>query len=453
MSTHLERALTALSDNRPDELRNALIAAWKQRRSPRLAKLVDLLDQRWPDELPATLEKIVGPRVADSFERLRKLDTLDDPRLSRFAIDSLAHPPFTAPTAEEFLAHLVKTIVRLRDSRLAGRAKEIREVLRVRLTRAPMRDALIEQVSDAVATIADRAPGEPDAAEKALEDELVRRLEPLGAAAATAEGFLAAIYANPADDTPRLVYADWLLERNDPRGELITLQFRRRDGQSSPAELAREQALLKRHGRAWLGALAPVISFGKGYSRSTFERGFLSVADIILSVGKKLEPLWTNPAWATVERLEGSWPTELLERAPLRGLKSIQRRLDASSIRKLPRENLRAIETLELISLDGISRELLAVTFPALRSIELLLEKPALADVQHAASLGVHLVTVHQWVRDDDDAHRRFEETLRAIEGTAATAGELRLTPPYKKWPRPGPVVLLNRDGRWARAS
>ncbi|HKB04413.1 MAG TPA: TIGR02996 domain-containing protein [Gemmataceae bacterium] len=35
--------------------------------------------------------------------------------------------------------------------------------------------------------------------------------------------FLRAIYADPADAAPRLVYADWLDERNDPRGEAIRL--------------------------------------------------------------------------------------------------------------------------------------------------------------------------------------------------------------------------------------
>lgn len=33
----------------------------------------------------------------------------------------------------------------------------------------------------------------------------------------------AEIVQAPHDDAPRLVYADWLLERGDPRGELIAL--------------------------------------------------------------------------------------------------------------------------------------------------------------------------------------------------------------------------------------
>lgn len=38
-------------------------------------------------------------------------------------------------------------------------------------------------------------------------------------------GFLRDILANPDDDGPRLVFADWLTQRGDPRGELIVTQI------------------------------------------------------------------------------------------------------------------------------------------------------------------------------------------------------------------------------------
>jgi uncharacterized protein (TIGR02996 family) len=38
------------------------------------------------------------------------------------------------------------------------------------------------------------------------------------------EAFLQAIWENPEDDTPRLVYADWLQEKGDPHGEFIHVQ-------------------------------------------------------------------------------------------------------------------------------------------------------------------------------------------------------------------------------------
>ena len=41
---------------------------------------------------------------------------------------------------------------------------------------------------------------------------------------ADAEGFLQRIRAYPDDDVPRLIYADWLDEQGDPRGEFIRVQ-------------------------------------------------------------------------------------------------------------------------------------------------------------------------------------------------------------------------------------
>jgi uncharacterized protein (TIGR02996 family) len=35
------------------------------------------------------------------------------------------------------------------------------------------------------------------------------------------EAFLGAILAEPGNDLPRLIYADWLEERGDPRAELL----------------------------------------------------------------------------------------------------------------------------------------------------------------------------------------------------------------------------------------
>lgn len=38
------------------------------------------------------------------------------------------------------------------------------------------------------------------------------------------QAFIQAILANPTDDSPRLVYADWLEERGDSRGEFLRIQ-------------------------------------------------------------------------------------------------------------------------------------------------------------------------------------------------------------------------------------
>jgi uncharacterized protein (TIGR02996 family) len=59
------------------------------------------------------------------------------------------------------------------------------------------------------------------------------------------ESLLHAIREAPADDTPRLVLADWLEEQNDPRGELLRLHLRLRRQPPGPDSLAAEARLRK----------------------------------------------------------------------------------------------------------------------------------------------------------------------------------------------------------------
>jgi len=62
---------------------------------------------------------------------------------------------------------------------------------------------------------------------------------------------LASILANPADNDARLVYADWLSQNGDPRGELITVQCAIAAKGRNTALEKREKELLKRHKATW----------------------------------------------------------------------------------------------------------------------------------------------------------------------------------------------------------
>ncbi len=84
---------------------------------------------------------------------------------------------------------------------------------------------------------------------------------------------LAGVLANPTDDAPRLVLADWLNERGDPRGELIQVQCSLAANQRPNPHLEeRQRALLERHGQAWLGEL--------GFRTAEFTRGFVEEVEL-----------------------------------------------------------------------------------------------------------------------------------------------------------------------------
>ena len=128
------------------------------------------------------------------------------------------------------------------------------------------------------------------------------------------EGLLAAIAADPDDDTPRLVLADYLDERDDPLGEFIRLQMALeplRIPRDDPAEelerhkrLAgippsadqrdedwlvarqrrRERELLRAHEAEWLGKAASLEQDSpQTYFGPEFRRGFVASAQVGLT--------------------------------------------------------------------------------------------------------------------------------------------------------------------------
>ena len=87
--------------------------------------------------------------------------------------------------------------------------------------------------------------------------------------AVTERELLAAIHAEPQIDEHRRVYADWLAERGDPRGEFIHLQLAAGDGHVTEDARARMRALVRAHAKAWLGPLDRVLD----RNSVMFERG------------------------------------------------------------------------------------------------------------------------------------------------------------------------------------
>jgi uncharacterized protein (TIGR02996 family) len=158
----------------------------------------------------------------------------------------------------------------------------------------------------------------------------------------------AAIAAAPDDDAPRRVYADWLVERGDPRGEFIQLGLEVRglaDGERAAA-VRRRAELAVAHRREW----APVecARFARGFAEELWVtlggqpmtgEGPLLLPRIVHTSGPSsgtLEGLLTSPAAATIEELHltiyaspDTMIAVLLEYPPprLRGL-SLRGRLD-----------------------------------------------------------------------------------------------------------------------------
>jgi uncharacterized protein (TIGR02996 family) len=107
--------------------------------------------------------------------------------------------------------------------------------------------------------------------------------------------FLAEIAAHPDDDTPRLVFADWLEEQGDARAEFIRAQCQRaRLAWTAPRWwdlLDREERLLATHAKQWLAEPPRLRNVTWGWEPQSFssrlesgtrafQRGFVETAKV-----------------------------------------------------------------------------------------------------------------------------------------------------------------------------
>jgi uncharacterized protein (TIGR02996 family) len=205
------------------------------------------------------------------------------------------------------------------------------------------------------------------------------------------EGFLRTIIDNPDDDAPRLIFADWLEERGDLRGEFIRIQCaltRLAIGdERRPDLIRREQALQVEHGETWLGPLKLLVKgwqFRRGFVESATLPGrqFLIRATEIFNLAPIRELRLTNlgmgnfPAddLAAIEQLTRVDALELAGAAGDERISAILRSKRLKQITRLQLDEVRCGEqTLRLIS---------RANFPRLAALELIDN-----DLSHFANL------------------------------------------------------------------
>ncbi len=123
-----------------------------------------------------------------------------------------------------------------------------------------------------------------------------------------ARGFLEDIVAHPDDNTPRLVFADWLEEQGDSaRAEFIRVQIERVSLPEWDARQVRlrlrEQELIDQYGQQWKAEL-PTI---KGIRWEEFHRGFVATARVAsyAALQTNASACWTA---TPIEAITVRWP-------------------------------------------------------------------------------------------------------------------------------------------------
>ena len=141
-----------------------------------------------------------------------------------------------------------------------------------------------------------------------------------------AQGFLEDILAHREDDTPRLIFADWLDDEGDPaRAEFIRVQVERArlpqwDARQVRLRL-RESELLKQNWRKWRRELPPI----KGMAWDEFRRGFVAGATFssFAVLKEHASACW---AVAPLAAVSVRWPREndtVESMAPIAGLREL----------------------------------------------------------------------------------------------------------------------------------
>jgi uncharacterized protein (TIGR02996 family) len=335
----LERAAEALDASKPAAALAPLLAAWEKVRSPELAGLVERVSalaggkapfpgktakarhEAWlalgtarsPNDVERLLEGLVdGVKSREAAERLEALGAFaPDPRIAKALVAIARHPPFQSQSSKPFWKKLFQLLVMLGDPRTIDVLGPLAATYDVHVARQEvMGEYMKKQLERALADLRERYASPPAFPEAA--SAVFRRLAALVVpapspevltAARTEHDLLAAIAAAPDEDGPRLVYADFLHEQENPRGEFITLQFQRgRAGGLSRKEEAREAALLATHKRDWLGPFYEPLK--RAHVR--FRRGFLAVAPFSPRP-VDIEHCAGDVRWTTVEELFLYW--------------------------------------------------------------------------------------------------------------------------------------------------
>jgi uncharacterized protein (TIGR02996 family) len=311
MRSILELAGAAIATGDTAAAIEHLLDAWRRTRAPRIADLLELvttrIDPGEPLDDKTTADWLAVARARRTEDLPRLLSSVDFGRVEGDA-RVLALTDWQDPRIG---TALTKILVRDAGAPVTPFTRTAIDLVS-RLSRAPQ-----------------ALSAEDEASCRRIELELEKPHARGSARSPIEERLLLAIAEMPDDDERRLVYGDWLTERDDLRGELIHVQILRARGKSTAEKLQREKELLASHQAEWLGPLSPIVRSAR------YERGFPTAVE--LRPSRALGPVIGHVGWATVEELQandvdGSWHlTPLIGHPVFRAL----RRLSGIELRAL----------------------------------------------------------------------------------------------------------------------
>lgn len=343
----------------PAEQLTHLLIAWRALRHPRIAELIDRVSARAlegqkpikgksvPDRVkliqaacetkdPVEVARVLASEWPGTWQTaLPMLEALlklpDDPRVAKELARQVDLTRYDTWTSESFYRPLFSKLNALGDVRQLPLLEAQLARTKTHYYQRDMRPLEERAVAH------HRTLKVPELTAEHV--ELLETLEAPYAGAAAREKtskrsgaeLLEAVYANPEDPGARAVYGDWLTEHGDPRGELISLQL----APPSDKSTRRQQALIKKHWKQWLGPLAdwfrdaPRFEAGFPVSGQVDNPSYSMPKDAFLT-------LLNHREWCTIRSL-GRWWSSTQE-----------------LVATVKHPNLKALRELKLVSPDAL---------------------------------------------------------------------------------------------------
>jgi uncharacterized protein (TIGR02996 family) len=215
----------------------------------------------------------------------------------------------------------------------------------------------------------------------------------------TAEDFLQEIAARPDDDALKGVYADWLLEQGDPRGEFIALQLK---GQRSDEERSREATLIKQYADRWI---PDEIFINLERTSLEFEKGLLAGCRFIGRSESSLQASIAHVVWSTVKRISSA-PAVLIHSCP-----RIEQLVDVDeyTVEELAAKgrpfNALSVLGVHMSAHAPLERAFASSVFPAVRELRLGLTRGAPRPLSPAELLDEMVQDLRSGVRELEPDH------------------------------------------------
>ena len=258
-----------------------------------------------------------------AIERLEVLEKWSDPLVLSALVHTLSSPGYRAGSAARYFSRMAELLVASKATHFVSTLREIASQYPtiIPTTCGPVyQTRLLSAVKKLEKLGLPPDPGIPERLLGLVKEELaeVQSQKSRARSEKTTEAeLLAAVYANPQDDGPRLVYADFLSSKGDIRGEFISVQVQRAV-QDSPELETRERELWAELERVApnrgtgmvIHAALEYLSgelVGLHYGGMVIERGFPARA----VVAGLLQEYLGLEAWATVHTLNCKWANEV----------------------------------------------------------------------------------------------------------------------------------------------